>query len=484
MSKKAFPLIGLFLILASAMSVQATPVNIRVVGPDNQPIANAQLVIDAFSARQTWVRQTDTAGRVALEMAPLADKRLGDVVVYAPGFGLFRADLDVPHRNTLIRLQKAKVIQGVVRDTQGNPVSGATVRLRDIEEPLGTGGEDSLVYRIPEQLEKTFTTRTGADGRWAIGGIPAQIAVVVALDDPSYVYTTARTPLSPSATTQIPVLTAAPGASIAGRVVTENGQPIVGVQVLTFVREPQYGSLRSQSAVTSPDGTYVLTSLTTGNYEVQVEDPTKKRVGVALKSVAAQTGQTTQAAPLLLTEGAIVQGRITDKATGKPLREIFVESYGPQGSPGPATATDAAGNYHLRLAPGTSRFYIGAPYGYVRKNLDVIVVDHEKKQLNLALSGGLTLSGTTVNDKGQPQGGVFLFIYSDSIQFGPDQRGGAPMGVTSDARGRWQIKGLAPGQITMATESGWQIIAPIRSVKVPTRGPLQVKVRQTQSSTK
>lgn len=481
MRTKAFTLIGVFLFLTGSGTAQADPVEIRVVGPQNQPVAAAQLVVAAFAAHQTWLRQTDASGRVSLEMASLQDKRLGSVVVYARGLGLARAELQ--KNKNVIHLHQPKVIQGMVRDAAGKPLEGVTVRLRDIVEPLGSKEEDNFIYSIPSELQKAFTTRTQADGRWSIAGVPAQKGVAVALDDPAYVYALAEAPIGLSQTVPIPDLIARSGASIAGRVVDEAGQPVAGIEVFTNVID--HPIIRRQSAVTGQDGAFQITGLASGNYDVQVEDPSKERVATTLKAVPAREGQTTQAASLLLTAGAVVQGTVTDKATGKPMSEVNISSLGPQGVSGLRTQTDATGNYQLRLVSGTSRLYFAGPYGYVRRNLDVSVIPMQRKPLNVTLSRGLTLSGTTVNTKGEPMGGVFLFIYATSRQVGPDPQGSPPIGVTSDARGHWQALGLAPGQVTIAPEAGWEIIGSpdARRFEVPAQGPVQVKVSKSQEPT-
>ena len=480
MRTTAFTCAG-FLVLLRAATAGAAPVEIRVVDPNNRPVTGARLVIGAYAANQTWTRRTDARGRVSMEMTPIKDKRLGDVVAFAPGFGLAR--IDNLSRSNLIRLQKERVLEGTVRDAGGKPVSGAAVRLRDVAEPLGDRGEDTLVYSIPSELRPTFSTRTGADGRWRIGGIPAQTSVVVALDDPAYRYTTVDAPIGRAHAVPVAQMTAQPGASIAGRVVDEAGRPAKGIKVFTHVLEPEHCLLRKQEAVTGVDGAYIITGLASGNFEVQAEDPSKEHVAAKLKAVAVRDGQTTQAPALLLTEGVMLRGTITDKASGQPLGDVYIESSGPQGTVGTGTRTDARGHYQLRLVAGTTRLYVAAPYGYVRRNVDVSLAAHEAKSLDVALARGLSLSGTTLDEKGQPVGGVFLFLYLRSNQFGPDHNGGPPIGVTSDAKGQWQVKGLAPGHLTIAPEATWQVIEPSRglelpALELPAKAPMQVKVRK------
>lgn len=122
-------------------------------------------------------------------------------------------------------------------------------------------------------------------------------------------------------------------------------------------------------AVTGPDGTYRLTGLTEALYNVAVLpldpkaiDNSDPFVATAVEGASAAEGKTVALRDLVLTPGGLVSGRVTDMA-GKSLAGIFVGSYGPSRPASSAmiisARTDANGRYQLRVAPGSSRIYLG-----------------------------------------------------------------------------------------------------------------------------
>jgi len=122
-------------------------------------------------------------------------------------------------------------------------------------------------------------------------------------------------------------------------------------------------------AVTGPDGAYRLTGLTEAPYNVAVLPLTPKAIddsdpfaAAAVEGASAVEGKAVALRDLVLTPGGLVSGRVTD-ASGKPLAGVFVGSYGPSRPASSAMVvsarTDADGRYQLRVAPGSSRVYLG-----------------------------------------------------------------------------------------------------------------------------
>src|SRR5439155_23553315 len=95
---------------------------------------------------------------------------------------------------------------------------------------------------------------------------------------------------------------------------------------------------------------------------VTVEEPTGKWVAAAAEGVHANVGETRRIADLVLTAGAIVQGTVTNAATGEPLKGLHIGSHGPHRPRSSAMIigceTDERGRYSLRVAPGESYIYV------------------------------------------------------------------------------------------------------------------------------
>jgi len=97
-----------------------------------------------------------------------------------------------------------------------------------------------------------------------------------------------------------------------------------------------------------------------------VSDTTGKWVASAVEGASGAQNSTVTLPDLVLTPGAIVTGTVTD-AGGRPLLHVPVYAYGPSkpatSAAASATATDLAGRYQLRVAPGVSRVYTATAAG-------------------------------------------------------------------------------------------------------------------------
>jgi len=127
------------------------------------------------------------------------------------------------------------------------------------------------------------------------------------------------------------------------------------------------------SDITDSTGRYHLRGLENAIFNVMVNTsdatmfdvraPMPDYVATAI-SVHTNTPPTKELIPdIILTRGAIIRGRVLDRATRQPLPNVFVACHGPQnprsGAAVTTAYTDAQGRYAMRVAPGTSYVYIG-----------------------------------------------------------------------------------------------------------------------------
>ena len=141
------------------------------------------------------------------------------------------------------------------------------------------------------------------------------------------------------------------------------------------------------NAVTRSDGTYTLPIGNDLPYNVMVYDNTGKWVAAALAGVQGQKNATIHTANLVLTEGAIIQGTVTDTA-GHPVigQAGTVSTYNPSRPNSSAgcdsVAADSHGHYRIRVAPGTCMVYT-ADGGTGFKEKTVTVAPGDVKTVNL-----------------------------------------------------------------------------------------------------
>ncbi|QDV74307.1 M56 family metallopeptidase [Botrimarina mediterranea] len=238
-------------------------------------------------------------------------------------------------------LPPAATVKGRVTDADGQPVAGATVRVRD------------GVLSLNDSIHATVTD---AEGRYAIDDLPAkdyqrfrqeqlrrhqqasesysaalfQSPSTIEASHPDYAVATAPLPRSPGEVD----LQLLPRADLTGRVVDEEGGPLAGVRVVISAKwqtppAPTGGANNwvPAQAVTDDAGRYRVSNLPPGDYEVAAFSGVEglpKLVPAGPVAVKAEpqgdSGTATQAAELRFTSGRLVQVQLIDETSGEPLR--------------------------------------------------------------------------------------------------------------------------------------------------------------------
>lgn len=383
----------------------------HVLGPDGKPAPGARLFLLGEDRKAAPQPEADAAGAFAFTVPASPGFQYRYLLATAPGVGCDWAVIPAfasPGELTL-KLPEDVPIAGRLLTLEGKPVRGAEVRLESIDATTG-GSLDEFFKaypgpdheRSPQLLDKRllegeplaglFHATTDGDGRFTLRGIgkdrvpglivraagQAQTAVRVATR-PGYreAFDPARQKyrvVGPDFT-----LVLSPSAPITGVVrdaVTK--QPVAGVRVASqFMAEASF--LRQWHAVettTDADGKYTLMGTAPARETVVLFDPppgrgylhayatAESRVEVAPKALDAD-----------LRRGVVVEGRLTDRDTGKPVRaHVFYRpldgnaatettpGYGwlPWG-PTPRddeTRTDADGNYRLVVLPGPGLLHV------------------------------------------------------------------------------------------------------------------------------
>ena len=113
--------------------------------------------------------------------------------------------------------------------------------------------------------------------------------------------------------------------------------------------------------VSEADGSYELPLGADVPYNIMVDDTTGKWVAAGIEGVQGHKNGIVNVPDLILTPGALLIGTVKDKS-GLPVAGVSVGNYGPhqpKSSAGCSSAiTNAAGQYRLRVAPGSNRIYV------------------------------------------------------------------------------------------------------------------------------
>jgi RNA polymerase sigma factor (sigma-70 family) len=360
----------------------------RVVGPDGKPVAGAAIVLGAVESEEKKttreLAKTDEAGRFhcVVPALPAGRSYYRVLVARAPGFaadwvGLRDKDAAKP---VVLRLARAVPVRGRVLTLEGKPVPGAVVRVWRVAAADGKNGlkemyekwaaspneaasllQKLLFYPAVAGLPEKVTA--GADGRFEIKGagdgqvlsvefsaptietVVARVAVDPAFDpkavrpdpkkiDPSSPYTRTGPPLYGPTFDH----TARPCRVITGTVFDQKTKkPIAGVAITGRVPEGwwELGVYTRTDAA----GRFRLVGLPNANCELTFGSSKPTRYLMLSRSVPATEGLAPAKLDMPLVRGTLVTGRVTDRATGRPIK-------------GNIRYATLSGNKHLLDLPG------------------------------------------------------------------------------------------------------------------------------------
>jgi len=309
-------------------------------------------------------------------------------------------------QNVDFSLTKLGVITGVVRDIQGNPLSGANIYT------LGCWGG-------------CWQASTAGDGSYIIQGLqPGQYKLYAQKSGFITEYYTSGGGTTNSSLAE-PVLAGndtttsgidfslARSGSISGVVRDNVGNPIQGAYVSAIRTECCGGG----SAATDATGSYTITEVSEGSYQVSAS--AQKYITEYYTSTGGTTDPEAAELVVLTGEGAAVDGvdfslgrfasvsgAVLD-SEGSPLSGVLITA---TGSAGTATATSHAdGSYQLDLRPGTWTVFPQSLAGYSRPSnrymsvgIDDVVsgIDFVYTGVPLLLAEPATAAATT--NRGQP----------------------------------------------------------------------------------
>jgi len=374
-------------------------------------------------------------------------------------------------------LRRGQTIRGLVKDDRGQPVAGADVSLQREFRMESRRGMTSMSFvtgdfgRPPQQ--------TGVDGRFEVKGLasgdytlqvskrgytreridPVKVAEDRVLEPFEVVL---RTGATISGFLRDKAGNGAPGQRVGARPAGSAGRNMPGPMGGPMTEEP-----------TGPDGAFVIEGVVPGEtYELQVFGETG--LGARKSGVTAPA----EGVELLASGKGAVRGAVRDAESGRPLRD-FTVSYRPSqqgggmqvrfGFGGPRRGmgqpvpfhTDDGGFLVDEVPPGKWDVEVAAE-GYQSGRANGITVDEGAvaEGVEVRLSRGSVLSGRVSEARsGQPVRDASIRAQiaggnAPPMRFGPMEGDGRQ--ASSDADGRFELPGLAPGTYTVtATHSDW-----------------------------
>jgi protocatechuate 3,4-dioxygenase beta subunit len=520
----------------------------RVLGPDGQPLAGAKvsLVTNAVKTKADLAVRatTDKEGRFRFTARQADVERGAKVLAQARGLGPDWVKLTaLPRaREVTLRLVKDDLpLTGRVLDLEGHPIAGVTAHVLRLGktpggEDLGPWleknsrmrsqgtylNEDGLSVLPADVLDLPTTATTDKDGRWRLSGFGRDRVVRLNIEGPTIVWrkawaVTRRGP----ARGFVPgrdswdvyaahfEYLAAPCKPIAGTVREKGtGIPLAGI----LVGSAMHGSVET---TTDKDGRYrIVGAAKNRRYCIVAEG--ESHFNCTKNDVADTPGLEPITVDFELERGVVIHGRLTDKATGRPVRgSVFwcaradnphLKEY--RDAVGilkvhlrQSGSTAADGSFHVLGIPGPgllcARAEGGADFiaaqvprekgepvkyvpdvileGYCHALIPVDVPEKGARSLrrDIALDPGRAVKGTVQGPDGRPLAGVQAAGLSSS-----------PRARSADAPGReplpsadFTVTGLALGQRrTVAFVHFEKDLGKVVRLGADEKGPLTVRL--------
>jgi hypothetical protein len=346
----------------------------RVVGPDGRPVADAKLYLTlavGYSMKPSSSPVYATTGPDGGFNFTVPKTKFGDqstdLAAAAPNYGAGWVTLgnDTPKNDLKLQLVADGLpIKGQVIDLEGKPVPGATLRVLQINaasgEDLGPWLEATKDRKAPDRdrslrLEQQYLPRytvalspaatTGADGHLRLTGIGRNRLVLLQLDGPTIASQYLRILTRPGNTIEVPGYKGNPESRIPRTVTTYYGasfrhvaaptKPIVGVVRDKETKKPLAGvKIHSYTLATRPNhidhiietttdaaGRYQLRGMPKGEGNKIMLVPLHDQPYLPVHAkVPDSPGLDPVAVDFALKRGVWIEGKITDKVTGKPLK--------------------------------------------------------------------------------------------------------------------------------------------------------------------
>jgi protocatechuate 3,4-dioxygenase beta subunit len=363
-----------------------------------------------------------------------------------------------------VALAPGVTLEGVVVDPQSRPIAGARVSTYST-------ARISLFQRSARDDDEILTA---ADGSFSIPDLRAGEKVGLTASKKGY---------KPARFDQLEVpgseplrITLTPGVRIAGRVLTEAGDPVAAVRItVSRVGGNQLAigaSMLSGFARSEEDGAFVFEGIEPGKVRLTANaQGFRKKESADLDLVA---GRDVEDFNLVLERGAALVGRVVG-ADGAPVAGASVQLI--EGSSrsamvgyrfgGSGATTDGDGNYRLEGLDEGSQSFAAQAEDYERAVKDLEIRSGENR-LDFRLEPGFDVGGRVVDAGGQPVAGA-------RVQMSAPGAPSFPFGRNEDARsaadGSFRVRGVAAGVYDVqADKEGY---APARRESLQVTGPVQ-----------
>lgn len=422
----------------------------RVLGPDQRPIAGAQVTLKTALSNEPTARfrlvlepdsldsfsaATGTDGRFDLRNLPTGRY---DLTVRGRGWApLTVPSLEVPEGNRAtdlgtVVLAPGVALEGFVVDAAGKPVEGAEIRVADAGE--------TIPFRLRSDGSDEPAGLSGVDGFFRIEDLRSGSPVDVSASRTGYAPGDAQGVQVP-ADPPIRLILQAVG-TVSGRVVDPDGEPIAGAHVRLEIRPRTLRGLEGgrlysntpQIDRSDAEGNFRITDVIPGPVGLSAQASGWQAGTVA--GLELRGGEEKSGIEIVLSPAAILKGRVLSPS-GRPLPGAQVQTtFEDQGAGLAVASTDSEGVYVLdTLPPGNRTLEATHPdHGAARRQVELRPGENS---LDFSLEGGSEVTGRVVDDAGAPVAGAHVTTIARGIFRSLED--------TSEADGSFRFTAVADG---------------------------------------
>lgn len=370
------------------------------------------------------------------------------------GYMSASTESEAPATNVRLVLSEGAMVDGTVFEADGGAAARVTVRVEapDDASDLDMNGERFLrsdLYKV--------SAVTRADGHFSMKGLPpgrweliASHAARAAQSSPTQVSVAAVDVRVFEHQTTTVVIRFAPGRTVAGHVIDEQGQPLSGVNVYVSPKEdanPRTRIPEGAQVVSGESGEFAFSGLRSKTLRVSASD---KEGRFAL--VDAQAGDLTVI--LKLPNGAYARGRLLGD-DGAPLREFKVNSK-------LVTSEDGA----FRVATNNDDHLAFDAAGYAQHLVRLPNPSGGNELGDIKMPRGTTLSGRVVDaSTQQPVADALVDVGSEAT--------GRPVHSLELSESRGAVKTNSKGQFRLQVSPSADLLLVKREEYMPYIGALE-----------
>jgi RNA polymerase sigma factor (sigma-70 family) len=434
----------------------------QVLGPDGKPVAAAQVAVLAQGTRRRadgepaverlGLTKADGEGRFEVQVRRTSGAReyRVDVLAVAAGYGLGWQALhpDAEQPQAVVRLYPGQPLRGRLVGLQGEPAAGVKVYLAYVTRPGAREEGDALGFSDPREHWEPWPVpvTTDAQGRFVFDGLGRGQVVGLDIRDDRFARQTLQ---RVEITDREPTLTLQPPQLLEGRVTCEDtGEPVPNARLVVrgVVRKPNEPTFENGEVTARADaqGRFRVNSFPGTSLDVWAYPATGTPYLGVHKEVVWPKGAVQTRLDVPLPRGVLVRGRVTEKASGRPVAGVGVDFWprlvdNPHYRPDVVTGlwsqvvTGADGTFRIAVLPGpahlgvqrgtqdflqrpvwydhgTGEFLEAPPPGrqQARRWFLAGVADLDVKpgaeppEVQIALNRGVTVTGRLVGPDGKP----------------------------------------------------------------------------------